>query len=668
MENFVQPFSRRKSVFHLFLVLLRGASLVLGGMLFFSPPSEGGEFPEAPLLEEKSSETLWTIGVPTNYPPLFFTDPHRSPEGAAIEIYEAIFGLLKEPVMFVLVDDWEEALAVLTEAGVDAISNLGVLERNAQSKGLLLSDPIEEFDVRLFFRRGEKPFSSRKDLVQRVLGVVRHTSVEEYLRQARAQTIVTYRTIPDLVFALLSGEIEAAVCEEGLFEGVARQAGIDDRIFSYGFSLMKSRFRFVLSPGEEEKLAFLNRGILRFRSSLEYDRLKRNWYIEKEYWDGEAILSSAGILVGGAFLLLFYLRYQEKKRMNEVLEQSRKRLDAQYNCTPSPTFTWLTEGEGFRLFKYNDAAAIFERDQSKLYKGKPLEEVFPDSSRVVRLVERCFSEKALVEGEHFYRDGQGGHLILSLRCVFVPPDLVLMHANDITLQKEIRQKEMEYQYQLQALASSLSRAEERERRRIATVIHDSIGQNLALAKIRAVLLGGDYPNSAVFREMQNMVDLLDDTIKTVRSLTFDLGSPVLYKLGFVPAAEWLGEKLLEDYGLEVHLENRGFPETVNDDLKAFLFRSLSELLMNIIKHAETDRAWVICEEPEKGVLALSVIDEGKGFSPERLDFLKGAVPSFGIFSLQERLKHLRGALDIFSEPSRGTRVVLTVSSRAFEED
>jgi len=230
-------------------MFLWGASLVFGTIFFFALSSEGKELPETPLLEEKFSGRLWTIGIPTNYPPLFFTDPHRSPEGAAIEIYEAIFALLKEPVMFVLVDDWEDALAVLTEAGVDAISNLGVLERNAQSKGLLLSDPIEEFDVRLFFRRGEKPFSSRKDLVQRVLGVVRHTSVEEYLRQARAQTIVTYRTIPDLVFALLSGEIEAAVCEEGLFEGVARQAGIDDRIFSYGFSLMKSRFRFVLPPG-----------------------------------------------------------------------------------------------------------------------------------------------------------------------------------------------------------------------------------------------------------------------------------------------------------------------------------------------------------------------------------------------------------------------------------
>jgi PAS domain S-box-containing protein len=55
---------------------------------------------------------------------------------------------------------------------------------------------------------------------------------------------------------------------------------------------------------------------------------------------------------------------------------------------------------------------------------------------------------------------------------------------DITEQKKAEEKINYYQKQLRSLASDLSLAEERERRRIATMLHDHIGQILAILKIK----------------------------------------------------------------------------------------------------------------------------------------------------------------------------------------
>lgn len=90
------------------------------------------------------------------------------------------------------------------------------------------------------------------------------------------------------------------------------------------------------------------------------------------------------------------------------------------------------------------------------------------------------------------------------------------------------------------------------------------------------------------------------------------------------------------------------------ELREALFRSLRELLINVARHARTDKAEV-CLAEEDGVVSVLVEDEGIGFEVGR-----GGNPGFGLVSLRERLEALGGRLEIDSQVGRGTRARLVV--------
>ena len=115
-------------------------------------------------------------------------------------------------------------------------------------------------------------------------------------------------------------------------------------------------------------------------------------------------------------------------------------------------------------------------------------------------------------------------------------------SEDITERKEAEAKLLAYQEQLRALTSELILVEERERRRIASELHDQIGQNLALCKLKVAALEKSRGAGCLKEELSAVRRLLECSIQDARSLIFDLSPPVLYELGFAGRAGMAGRK------------------------------------------------------------------------------------------------------------------------------
>jgi signal transduction histidine kinase len=98
------------------------------------------------------------------------------------------------------------------------------------------------------------------------------------------------------------------------------------------------------------------------------------------------------------------------------------------------------------------------------------------------------------------------------------------------------------------------------------------------------------------------------------------------------------------------------PERIRlpSSVEIVLFRVLQESLTNITKHAGSATVDVLLQA-DQNAISLSVRDYGKGISAERLAKMNGSGSDVGvgIAGMRERLKELRGNLEIESD-STGT--------------
>jgi len=241
----------------------------------------------------------------------------------------------------------------------------------------------------------------------------------------------------------------------------------------------------------------------------------------------------------------------------------------------------------------------------------------------------------------------------------------LCSGEDVTERKEAERQLHIYQQRLRALATRLSSVEEQERRAIAAGLHDDISQTLALCKMRLAKLSESSPPSDVASISGEVRGLLDEAINRTRSLTFQLSPPVLYELGFVAAMEWLAEQLEEEHGVVINIEQDSQLPPIDDEVSIVLFRAVRELLINVVKHAQTNTARV-CIDGNGDQVRVVVQDEGVGFDIAQLDF-PGRPPGFGLFDIRERLDYIGGSLQIESQPGAGTRVAMIMPLKLPEQ-
>ena len=230
---------------------------------------------------------------------------------------------------------------------------------------------------------------------------------------------------------------------------------------------------------------------------------------------------------------------------------------------------------------------------------------------------------------------------------------------DITERKKAEDELLVYQEQLRSLASELSLAEERLRRRIATEVHDNISQNLAISKIKLESLAESVESPDLRHPLEEIRDLIGQTIESTRALTFEMSPPVLYELGFEAAVGWLTRQARQRYDLAVDFKDDGRDKPLDNDIRVLLFQAVRELLVNVVKHASARQAKVSTRRVGNKI-RVTVQDDGVGFDTSEIgggDYQSGG---FGLFNLRERLDHIGGRVTIESKQGKGTRVTLIV--------
>jgi two-component system, chemotaxis family, CheB/CheR fusion protein len=239
--------------------------------------------------------------------------------------------------------------------------------------------------------------------------------------------------------------------------------------------------------------------------------------------------------------------------------------------------------------------------------------------------------------------------------------VVVAFVRDVTKQRKVEHDIRAYQERLQRMSFEAVVTEERERRRIAIELHDRLGQALALAQIKLTSVRRELVGESR-STVDGAVELLEQAIGDARGLIFELSPPVLYDLGLEAALGWLAEDLDKRHGLKVEIGDDGADKPLDDAAKGVVFRAVRELLMNVLKHAQSREAKVALRLTD-GQVHIDVEDRGVGFelgAPSEAPSRRG----FGLLSVREQIARLGGQLVVQSASGRGTLASVRVPLQA----
>ncbi|MBM4274981.1 MAG: PAS domain S-box protein [Deltaproteobacteria bacterium] len=325
----------------------------------------------------------------------------------------------------------------------------------------------------------------------------------------------------------------------------------------------------------------------------------------------------------------------------------------------------LVDMEGHLLDSNPALARMLACSKEELYRKSFVHLSYPEDQERHALLFRELAEgkrdSYRMEKRFLRKDGHvvWGQLTVSLVRGAGEHQFAIVMIEDIHKRKQAEEEIQAHQEKLQSLASELSLTEERERRRLATDLHDHIGQALAISKIKLGVLQKTLANRAIAGPLGEIRELIEKMIQDTRSLTFELSLPVLYELGFEAAVEWFAKHVRSQHGIRVEVQKEMKDIPMTDELKVLLFRSVRELMINIVKHAQALHARVSISRNGSEV-RIKVEDDGKGMDAVKLNPQSRGAGGFGLFSIRERLHYLGGWLEVESQPDQGTAVTLGV--------
>jgi two-component system, NarL family, sensor kinase len=206
-------------------------------------------------------------------------------------------------------------------------------------------------------------------------------------------------------------------------------------------------------------------------------------------------------------------------------------------------------------------------------------------------------------------------------------------------------------------AKAIIEAEEKERVRIARDLHDGVGQLLSVTKLNLSQLESQLQKKAKESEttLKNVMSLLDDSMKEIRSVSHNMIPVSLLKLGLASAVREFVSRMQGSPTLKINLEIVGLENRLPQEKETILYRVIQELVNNIIKHAQAKEIGIqlICSN---GELTLVIEDNGVGFDTSRQEQQEG----IGIKNIISRVEYINGKVFFDSTPGKGTTVVVEV--------
>jgi len=215
-----------------------------------------------------------------------------------------------------------------------------------------------------------------------------------------------------------------------------------------------------------------------------------------------------------------------------------------------------------------------------------------------------------------------------------------------------REKEKQVEFSRRLIES-----QESERKRIATELHDGLGQNLLIIKNKLLVALQSLSNeSATTLRIEEASDIVSNTIEEVRSISHNLRPHQLDQLGITKTLRSIIRQANESTPIEFIGEIKDIDDILSSEQEISLFRILQESFNNIIKHSGATQVQVAVFRNKSSIL-VTVADNGNGIRNDTNNELSSTT-GFGISGMKERAKMFGWEFTI--ESKQGMNITLNI--------
>lgn len=374
------------------------------------------------------------------------------------------------------------------------------------------------------------------------------------------------------------------------------------------------------------------------------------WRYVSKPWSVEYLLSS----INDALRVLHL--ENEKVKSDKELQTTNRRLSLTLQSTEIGLWDWnIINDEIFldqqyrKLLGYND-------DEHKTNFENFFKSVHPDDLHLIKekyteIKRHTFDSPALnmefriqkADGEYIWALYQGS-IIEQINGVASRIVGVVKDISDEKLQKE------------KELALILA-TEDKERKRIATELHDGLGQNLTAANLFLEGVKKDLtglPEEGIDNLNKGMT-FLNKAIVESRNIAHNLMPKAINDYGYITSISSLLKSLQDASGTLFSFYHNLGDERLPKEVELGLYRITQEAVNNILKYAKAEKAFIQLIKHETQI-TLTIEDNGKGFDVNSLNEQN----SFGIISMKNRAVSLSGACHVDSTGGKGAIITIQI--------
>jgi signal transduction histidine kinase/ligand-binding sensor domain-containing protein len=231
---------------------------------------------------------------------------------------------------------------------------------------------------------------------------------------------------------------------------------------------------------------------------------------------------------------------------------------------------------------------------------------------------------------------------------------LLVAARSLKLRQTRREQARREEFSRRLIGS-----QEAERKRIAGELHDSLGQNLLIAKNQLFLVGEMAADSRIQAKLKQITGSVDAALEEARTISYQLRPFQLERLGLSKAIGSMIKQTSDSTKIPIQTKIDSIDALLPDESEVMVYRILQEALSNIVKHADASEVQISIER-QAGRIRMVVQDDGRGFEADKFFSGTNSAGGLGLTGIEERSRLLGGNFHCRSAPGEGTTLTFEI--------